>query len=198
MSAPTDDVDAPRDSSPARRVLSAILGSGGSFEIESGGDPPSATSGDIGSGVFDVELRRIDAVARGDAPGTAPPLDIGAARWGLAQLAWLAQCLVNERDRSAWLDEVTRRVLADDAPDPGSAEQVWSVDLTLRYLKDLRPQVRAFAADDPARRHYERLIELWPLSCPVQDRGGDVEWDHPTLACLAADRGRADRGETTP
>lgn len=190
---PATDLDSSGGACAARAITRAIL-NGSELEIERGVVPPSLTSGDVGSGALDRALREIDAAARGDAPGQAPPFDLSAARWGLVQLAWLAQSLVTQRgpgtegDDPESLEAIGDAIFSAGRPDPRSAAHAWSVDLTLRYLKDLRPQVRAFVHGDPARVHYERLVRDWPLSCPAQDRDRDVPWDHPTLACLAADR----------
>ena len=108
-------------------------------------------------------LEAVDAAAREEAPGEAPPFDRRAAYWGLARLHDLARLLVDreETDESV-IVHLTRAV--DLTPDRTAPDAIWSVDLALRHVPSLSRLALAFVRDDPVVLEIERLAGEWPLS----------------------------------
>jgi hypothetical protein len=105
-------------------------------------------------------LREIDALARADAPGVAPELDLAAAAWALERVLGSCRALV---ERSLSADEVGA-LLSVPLVGPRTAAVLWSADLTLRFLPDLCALARGVARDDPLVTALARLARDWPLS----------------------------------
>ncbi|MEM9378342.1 MAG: hypothetical protein AAGB93_00235 [Planctomycetota bacterium] len=146
----------------------------------------------------DETLERVDAAARVDAPGEPPPLDLGAARWGLGRIAHLAARIV---DRGDGVEEVETELSAARAlamPARASAANAWSVDLCLRHLESLERQARGLRGDDPVVSEIRWLARAWPLSGaalpplePTEGGGAEVTGylrDHPSLRRIYLDR----------
>lgn len=139
------------------------------------------------SGAEDV-LRQMDGHARLDAPGEAPKLSLPSATWAALTLYRGAQLLVH-RDASA---EYVREAMSTPCPERPSADVVWSVDLTLRYLPDLLSLSRGVAEGDPLVAELARIAGDWPLSSigvrEAEARDLSAIVGHPCLRRLYADR----------
>jgi hypothetical protein len=133
-------------------------------------------------------MREVDVVARLDAPGDPPVLDVPAAVWAAGVLNAACRLLVY-RDLTLGPDTP----LAPPCPSGPSASAVWSADLTLRYLPDVLRHARAVAQDDPLVAALLELARAWPLSSvgvPGVPRPLDLThvWSHPSLRQLYVDR----------
>lgn len=129
-------------------------------------------------------LREVDALARAEAPGAAPELDLAAAAWALERVLGACRALV---ERSLSAKEVEELVCVP-LPAPRSAAVLWSADLTLRFLPDLCALARGVARDDPLVTALARLARDWPLSAAGLALGGDGAPELPEAlradACL--------------
>lgn len=105
-------------------------------------------------------LATIDTLARQEAPGAAPALDVAVALWAAGVL--YAGCAgVVHRD----LDAATLRArLSHPCPAPPSPSACYSADLLLRCLPDLCLLARGIAATDPLHDELRALATRWPLS----------------------------------
>lgn len=137
-------------------------------------------SHDMSEGADRAELEtillRIDAEARSEAPGAAPALDIGAAIWSLAALAWAARLMVNRFER----DTALPAELAESEPDGKQACHHWSVDLGLRFWADLWRKANAAASADDLGRSMLELVARWPLAAV----GTKATWDESKLQVI--------------
>src|SRR5262249_49689375 len=92
--------------------------------------------------------------------------------------------------RGAAPDEVERCLSLP--PQPSSAAEHLSADLTFRFLAQVHGRARAICADDVLTRRLEELLRRWPLSGVLADLGGaplvPVEFDPPGLCLLYAER----------
>lgn len=119
---------------------------------------------------LDAALRGLDARARRDAPGEAPPLDLPAARWAARVLYAACQGLAL---RGAPAAEVAA-ALSAPSPEPGPATS-WSVDLTFQVLPDLARLARGLAPADPLRVALAGWARRWPLSSVGQPLDGPLD-----------------------
>lgn len=105
-------------------------------------------------------IEALDALARAEAPGTPPALDLTVARWAAVVLH--AGCAgAVHRD----LDAATLHArLAEPCPAVPSPSTAYSADLLLRYLPDLCVLARGIAATDPLHDELRALAARWPLS----------------------------------
>ncbi len=108
---------------------------------------------------LDAALRALDARARRDAPGEAPPLDLPAARWAARALHAACQGLAL---RGVPASEVAA-ALAAPSPEPSPAT-TWSVDLAFAVLPDLARLARGLPPADPVRVALGAWARRWPLS----------------------------------
>jgi hypothetical protein len=122
-----------------------------------------------------------------DMPGAAPAFLPEAALWG-ARYFYHAVQLAVLRDLG---EEVVRKYL-QDYPGPRTAEAVYSVDLTFRYLPDLLRLARGLAPGDVLVATLQRTALDWPFSSVGGDMAGDVDPDvileHPSLRTAYVDR----------
>ncbi len=143
--------------------------------------PTSMDRGDWVSGEHDAALARLDGVAREDAPGRPPALDLAAARWALGRLAHLAQRVVARADDAATVEAEFQKHRGLGAPGPAHAESVWSVDLALRHLESIERAARGLIPADPLRIEIWTLARDWPFSAAQVPRAAGCESDSPAI-----------------
>lgn len=150
-------------------------------------------AGAVAGGVpaeLEQALREVDALARREAPGEAPELDLLAAAFGLERLYSASRAL---KERSLSAEEVAALV---SVPFSGSrtAAVLWSADLALRFLPGLYELARGISREDPLVLALLQLAREWPLSSVGIALGtAELSLDeelctHPTLRGLLVDR----------
>lgn len=133
-------------------------------------------------------LRDYHAADLLEMPGTGPAFDPVAAVWA-AQLLYRAIQLALLRELG---EDIVRGLLAD-FPEPVTAEAVYSVDLTFRYLPDLLQLAQGLAPDDVLVARLREMAGQWPFSfvgvaALPTDRGLSPVLAHPSLRLAYADR----------
>lgn len=134
------------------------------------------------------QLLQIDARVRDEFPAGAPEIGLPSALWAAALLYRGCQAFAY-RDMSA---ELLEEALSIPCPEQVDASVLYSVDLTWRYLPDLRAMARGFSPEDPLVKALDGLAARWPFSSvglpvPIET---DVEpiLDHPCLRRVYVDR----------
>lgn len=136
-----------------------------------------------------VEIfHHLDARRRDELPGDAPELSMPSALWAAALLYRGCQAFIY-RDMGA---ELIEEALALPCPEAVDASVIYSVDLTLRYLPDLRTMARGFSPEDPLVKALDTLAARWPLSsvglAVKLEANLDDILDHPCLRRVYVDR----------
>lgn len=107
-----------------------------------------------------VLLREWHQEASLDLAGTPLEFDESAARWG-AMTLFRAAWFYLHRDAEA---TDLSSLFSESMPKPLSAEALFSVDLTMRYLADLFRIAKTLAPGDPLLDGLQHLAESLPLS----------------------------------
>jgi hypothetical protein len=114
-----------------------------------------------------ADTRKVDAVLvaferryRDAMPGTPPPVDLPAARYGAAKLYEACRFMVHPQ-----LDEQKlNTALRDVFPSQRCPSVHYSVDLALRLLPDVASHARKKSTEDSLQAALTRLAVAWPLS----------------------------------
>ena len=135
------------------------------------------------------QIQRADQLARLDAPGQAPALDLNAAQWALGVLAWSVSLLVDRANADTHLPVE----LARTEPKGDSACHHWSVDLAFRFLGEVMLRAKAAASEDDLVTELVDVCSRWPLSIvgtqvPWNAERGQIIVDHPSLRRVLLDR----------
>jgi hypothetical protein len=133
-------------------------------------------------------LRKLDRMARLEAHGEAPPLDIAAATWAARMLYRSCQLIVNRS-----VDEKTaQHLLEPRCPSSRGPATDYSADLLFRFLPDLCKLAKGLAPGDPVTTLLLGLAREWPLSSVGITGVDDVKIEsfirHPCLHQLYVDR----------
>lgn len=123
------------------------------------------------------------------APGRPPSLDMTSAVWALNCMYWACWMLVDRNEAEVCLPTSLR----SSAPDGTTAEQHWSVDLSFRFISQLRARGFQLSQDDPWVMEVDRLIQNWPLaalgtSVDESEVALSIVMQHPTLRSVYLDR----------
>lgn len=106
-------------------------------------------------------LRLEENAYRAEFPGVAPPFSLDAGYWAATTFYRAAQFFA-ARDLPA---EAVAADLSIPCPmTPSTAEAIYSVDVTLRFLPDLYKLSAARASADPLVNQIRQLADTWPLS----------------------------------
>lgn len=136
----------------------------------------------------DIILSEYESTWRRDLPEPVPELHLATARWGAVWLYHACQFSVY-RDVD---EEAIQEVLGGHFSGELTADVVYSVDLTNRFLPDVEKFSRSVAERDPLVTHLKERARQWPLSSVGMPGIGDVTVDgfadHPGLMQLYADR----------
>lgn len=148
--------------------------------------PDSESDEDFASG--DAILGEYELIWRRDLPEPVPNFDLAAGRWAAARMYQACQFAVN-RDVD---EETIQNALATRFQGKVTAEVVYSVDFTKRFLPDVGKFSRTTAERDPLVTHLKKWARQWPLSSVGITDIGDLTItefaDHPGLMQLYVDR----------
>ncbi|MEM1069448.1 MAG: hypothetical protein AAGG48_30300 [Planctomycetota bacterium] len=133
-------------------------------------------------------LREIDQVARLEAPGVAPPLDLDGAIWAARVMRFFCQMLVNRVETATELPETLK-----PGPKGKSAQDHWSTDLVFRAWWDLVFRAKKLAPSDPLISSLEDISANWPLAAvgtntKCRSAKIDVVWRDDCLRRIFIDR----------
>ena len=133
-------------------------------------------------------IGELDAMARLELAGAAPPLDIKAAKWATIMFYRCCQFLAF-RDIPP---STIAQTLNNPCPCVTTPSVVYSADLLLRYLPDCARLAQGLSPDDPLVEGLREMGRNWPLSSVGMKDIGPVEIDSfigdESLAQLYADR----------
>ena len=135
------------------------------------------------------QIRRADQLARLDAPGQAPELDLAAAQWALSLLAWSVSLLVDRAN----VDTHLPLELTSSEPAGDLACHHWSVDLAFRYLGEVLLRAKSAASEDALVTELVNICSRWPLSIvgthvPWNAERAQVLMEQPSLRRILLDR----------
>jgi hypothetical protein len=105
-------------------------------------------------------LKAMHCAAALEAPGQSPDLEPMAAIWGLQLMHWACWLTLDRIET----DTRPPEWLVAHEPDGQSANQHWSVDLSLRYLSHLTDRVAKLSNSDTLKTELLGLGSRWPLS----------------------------------
>ncbi len=153
---------------------------------------------DDDSAAVERSVRAVDAVARAESAGDAPPLSVAAATWALRLVEAGCRFLVYR----AYDADAIAAALSHPCPEPAGPAACYSADLFLRHLPDLVRLARGLAADEPLVARLMAVARQWPLSSVGLPVPADAALDvrsfagHPALLQLYVDRvlARGDAG----
>ena len=133
-------------------------------------------------------LQQLDAAARLDIAGDAPPLHLPTAHWAAAILYRACQFLAH-RDVDA---NAVKQGLTIPPPAKPSPDVCYSADLLLRHLPDVWSLAKGIASEDPLIDSLLLLARQWPLSSVGIPLTGHLDvspfMHYPSLRRLYADR----------
>jgi hypothetical protein len=151
--------------------------------------PLAAEAADSADDVV-AAIRSLDADARTNLAGEAPPLSPAAAMWALGIIESACRFLVY---REFDADDIAAD-LSKPCPDSASPSVHYSVDLFFRYLPDVIRLARGAGQSDPLIDQLIAIARQWPLSSigvsgvEIEERTLRSILTHPSLRQLYADR----------
>lgn len=133
----------------------------------------------------------------GDAPGTAPDLDLPAALWGGLVVHWACWAILDRGQANVSLPDL----LKSDRASPSSPSAHWSVDLMMAVWPDVDARCKRISENDPLKETIEELAVRWPLSAIgirldnetiestiIPSTAWKTVTGHPSLRRIAMDR----------
>jgi hypothetical protein len=163
----------------ALRSFLALLSETGRAAVDRPDAPLESTTGEAND-----LLVSFDALAREQAPFTAPAFSLDVGRWAAELMYRACQCLVY-RELG---EEAVRAAFAPGCPQPLSAGTIYSADLVLRYLADLATLARATSERDVLVDELATLAAAWPLSSVGMPRLPAGQLDSKAMEAIVGDR----------
>lgn len=165
-----------------RRFLHDLLGEGRAIVPS----PGLVSDEDLAAG--DAILAEYESTWRRDLPEPVPKFCLAAARSGAVWLYHACQFAVyRDVDEEAIQDALGGCFIGEI-----TADVVYSVDLTHRFLPDVEKFARSAAERDPLLTHLKERARQWPLSSvgmsDIDELTIDGFADHPGLMQMYADR----------